>query len=419
MLISSANQGFLLSWRGGSWSNERKAVLMSRFRPGWMMCLCLMLLLTACRESTLAEKRDAAARAATSETPIRIGFVWPLAAAEDKLPSGVQMAVDEINEAGGILGRQIELVPRDDQLSLRESRLVAQELAEDSSITAVIGHGYSDKALAVAPLYEFNGLIMMSPSATTPDLTRMGYHYIFRNVINDLESGRQLARFAYSEGYRRVVILYEAGDYGRQLSNVFENEANVLNMTIVDRRPYQSARSFEPIIDDWSSEDFEDFDSIFIAGFNPVAAQFIRDARRARIRQPIIGSDGLNTSDLWSIARESSIGMVVASYYHPDTPDANVQSFIDRYHARYNDEPDTWSALGYDTVYIIAEAIKQANSTVPSEVADQLHHITNLAGVTGDYTFDDNGDVVNKSLILVVQQKEAFEFLQAGVEETP
>jgi branched-chain amino acid transport system substrate-binding protein len=392
-----------------------KAVLMSRFWLGWLVCL---IALAACSTRTPLEQREDAARAATTATPIRIGFVWPLAADDDKLPSGVQMAVEEINASGGILGRQIELVSYDDMISLRESRLIAQDLADDPSMTAVIGHGYSSLALAAAPLYEFNGLIMMSPSATTPDLTRVGYHYIFRNVISDSEAGRQLAHYANSQGYRRIAILYEAGSYGRQLSNVFENEANTLGITVIDRRPYRSARNFEPIIDEWTSDSFGEFDAIFIAGFNPEAAQFVRDARRSRLRQPIIGSDGLNTSDLWSIARESSMGMVVASYYHPDNPDPTLQTFIQAYRARYNDEPDTWAAQGYDAVNLIAEAIRRANSTVPSEVANQLHQLKDWQGATGMYTFNENGDVIGKPLILVEQQKDAFAFLQAGVDAT-
>jgi len=390
---------------------------MSRFWLGWMMCL--LAVLTACSESTPREQREAAARTATTATPVRIGFVWPLAAAEDKLPSGVKMAVDELNASGGVLGRQIELVSHDDLLSLRESRLVAQDLVDDPTVTAVIGHGYSDKALATAPLYEFNGLIMMSPSATTPDLTRNDYHYIFRNVISDSESGRQLAHYANSQGYRRIVILYDAGSYGRQLSNVFENEATELNITIVDRRPYRSSRNLKSIIDEWSSDTFADFDAIFIAGFNPEAAQFVRDARRKRLRQPIIGSDGLNTDSLWNIARESSMGIVVASYYHPDNPDPALQDFITRYREVYNDEPDTWAAQGYDAVNLIAEAIRRANSTVPSEVADQLHLLADWQGATGMYTFNEDGDVIGKPLILVEQQKDAFQFLQMGVEAAP
>ncbi len=390
---------------------------MSRFRLLWL--ISLVIVLSACSERSPLEQREADAKAATTATPIRIGFVWPLTAAEDKLPAGVQMAVDEINASGGVLGRPIELVSRDDQLSLKESRLIAQELAEDPTMTAVIGHGYSDKAIAVAPLYEFNGLPMMSPSATSPDLTRNDYHYIFRNVISDSEAGRQLAIFADNQNYRRIVILYEAGSYGRQLSNVFENEATTLGITIVDRRPYRSIRNFEPIINEWSSGTSGDFDAIFIAGFNPEAAQFIRDARRKQIKQPIIGSDGLNTDDLWKIARESSLKTVVASYFHPDNPDAALQNFIQRYHQRYNDAPDTWAAQGYDAVNLFAEAIRRANGTSPSAVAAQLHQMVNFPGVTGQYTFNENGDAIDKPLILIQQQKDAFKFLQMGVEAKP
>jgi branched-chain amino acid transport system substrate-binding protein len=383
----------------------------------------MLWLLTGCAERPISEQREAAARAATVNDPIRIGFAWSFSVVDDYLPEGVRMAVAELNgkrlecdenqqncvEVSGILGRQIELVERDDFDDVREGRLIAQEFAQDTSITAVIGHGYSSISLAAAPLYEFNGLIMLTPSATSPDLTNRGYRYIFRNVLNDVEVGRQLAYYARETGYRRMVILYEDGSYGRQLSNVFENEAAKLNITIVDRRVYRNTRNFPAILDLWQTEDFE---AIFIAGSNPSAAQFVRDARRARINQPIIGSDGLDTDALLNIARESSYGTVIASFYHTDNPDAALQQFKIRYFDRYGQEPDTWAAQGYDAVYLLANAIKRAESTVPAEVAAALHTTVDWQGVTGLHTINENGDVVGKPLVLKVQQKEGRQFLQ-------
>lgn len=430
----------------------------------------LLALLTGCAEKSLKQQREEAARAATVNTPIRIGFVWPFSAEYDLLPEGVYMAVDEINservvcdpvetitdtgspaqaitsepettasvdttaepeaatpteltvpaarncrlEHGLLGGRKIELVERDDQDLVREGRLIAQEFAENVDITAVIGHAWSYISVPAAPLYEFNGLIMLSPSATSPELTDKGYQYIFRNVLSDNEVGRQLAVYATRQGYTRVAILYSDGAYGRQLSNVFENVSSPLGITIVDRRPYQGTRNFQPILAEWETLEF---DAIFIAGSNPEAAEFIRDARRRGINQPIIGSDGLDTADLWNIAGEAALGVVVASFYAPDNPDSELQGFIIRFQQKYNTIPDTWAAQGYDAVWLLADAIFRAGSTVPSEVAQKLHETHGWQGITGTHTFDAAGDVIGKPLVLKVQDRDGLKFLQLASTE--
>lgn len=406
-----------------------------------------ILLLNACATPSLEDQRIAQAQRATTATPIKIGFVWPFSAEYDLLPEGVEMAVQEINaetvvcndntsalpeaspeavsevngerncriQPGGLLGgRKIQIVPRDDLDSIREARLIAQEFAEDVEMTAVIGHAFSSISIAAAPLYEFTGLIMLSPSATSPDLTRSGFHYIFRNIPSDSEVGRQLAVYAREQGYQRMVILYQSGSYGLQLSNVFENEASEEGILIIDRRPYEVSRNFALIIDQW--QDLE-FDAIFIAGSNPEAAEFVRDARQQGIQQPIIGSDAMDTTALWEIAGEASTGTVIASFYHPDNPDSELQDFVVRFIRQYGEAPDTWAAQGYDAVWLLADAITRAGSTIPSEVATALHNTRNWQGVTGNHTINANGDVIGKPLVLKIQQPDGLKFLQLATSE--
>jgi branched-chain amino acid transport system substrate-binding protein len=392
-----------------------------------LMWLALLMLM-GCAEKSPKQQREDTARAATAADPIRIGFVWPFSAEYDLLPEGVEMAVQELNAdrvecddnqtncrtVSGLLGgRHIELIQRDDLDLVREGRLIAEEFAEDPDVTAVIGHAWSYISVPAAPLYEFNGLIMLSPSATSPDLTRNGFQYIFRNVLSDNEVGRQLANYAHEKGYLRMVILYADGSYGRQLSNVFENEAQKIGINILDRRTYRSSRNFQFILDQWAELDF---DAIFIAGSNPDAAEFIRDARRKGIDDPVIGSDGLDTVDLWNIARESSIGTVVASFYHPDNPDSELQEFIIKFQEKYQTMPDTWAAQGYDAMMLLAYAIEEAGSTVPSEVTATLHATQNWEGVTGVHSFNANGDVVGKPLVLKIQEADGFKFLQLATD---
>jgi branched-chain amino acid transport system substrate-binding protein len=194
-----------------------------------LLWLALLLLLVGCAEKSASQRREDHARAASVKDPIKIGFVWPFAAEYDLLPEGVEMAVQELNAervecdenqtncrtvSGLLNGRPIELIQRDDQDLVREGRLIAEEFAEDPAMTAVIGHAWSYISVPAAPLYEFNGLLMLSPSATSPDLTRNGFQYIFRNVLSDNEVGRQLANYAHEKGYMRMVILYADGSYG-------------------------------------------------------------------------------------------------------------------------------------------------------------------------------------------------------------
>ena len=384
--------------------------------------LILPLLLVACAEQSLAEQREANTRRATANDPIVIGFVWPFEADWDFLPEGVDMAVDEINSSGGILGRPLEIVRADDHDSVIEGRQIAQDFAENTEMLAVIGHAWSYISVPASPIYEFNGLIMLSPSATSPDLTRDDFNFIFRNVASDDEVGRQLARYALDQGYRDMMILYVNDPNGRELSNVFENEASGIGISIIDRRNYQGERNFPLILDDW--EDLE-FDAIFIAGQNPDAATFIAQAREAGITVPIIGSDGLDTSDLADVAGDAAEGTVVASHYHADNPREELQDFIQRFEAYYADfygegqplTPDTWAAQGYDAVYLLKHAIEQAETVTPAGVAEALHNTTDWQGVTGPHTFDSTGDVIGKSIVLKVLENGEFRFLQLATDD--
>ncbi len=368
-------------------------------------------LLGACAEDDLRVLRAQKALNATVDTPIVIGLVWPFYAAYDQLPQGVRMAVEEINANGGLLGgRPLRLIEADDFDSVREGRLVAQEFAENTDMVAVIGHAWSYISVPASPIYEFNGLVMLSPSSTSPELTRNGFQFIFRNVSSDEEIARQLAIYAESQGYARMTILHVNDPNGRQLANIFENEADRRGINVVDRRSYQGTnRNFRTIIANWQSLDF---DAIFIAGSNPEAAEFILQARTAGIEAPIMGSDGLDTDDLWNIAGEAAEGTVVVSHYHPDTPREQQQRFIEKYRQRYSTDPDTWAAQGYDAVYLLAHAMTVANSSSSGAIAQALHQTREWQGVTGPHTFNERGDVVGKPIILKILQNGTFDFYQ-------
>ncbi|MEM9664967.1 MAG: ABC transporter substrate-binding protein, partial [Bacteroidota bacterium] len=275
-----------------------------------------------------AEQR--AQRIAQSDGPILIGAAWPWEARTSGYYwEGLELAVREVNEAGGIQGRPIELVREDDRESVNEGRLVAQRLANNPDVVAVIGHLNSHVTLPAAGTYEAAGLVMLTPASTTPELTEKGYRRIFRSVNNDVMIGQQMVDYAVSKGYTNVAIAYVRNAYGLGLANAFERRAIEAGVHIVDRQAYDSAVrdtrvSFDRIIDEWKDRRF---DAIFLAGMAPEAGYFVKHVRAAGIDASMFGGDALDTQSLIESAGPAAEGLVVASIFHPDNPRPEVQQF--------------------------------------------------------------------------------------------
>ena len=137
---------------------------------------------------------------------------------------GMDLAVEELNAAGGVLGRPVRLLRMDDQGSVDHGRIVAQELGRNPDVVAVIGHLHSYVTVAAAPIYDLSGLLLVSATSTTPELTRQGYGRVFRTAFNDTRRGPADGAVRARPGYRRMVIYYSRDEYGRELANAFEEQ---------------------------------------------------------------------------------------------------------------------------------------------------------------------------------------------------
>ncbi len=367
------------------------------------------MLLGACTEPNTAEYRNAFARDHAGD--IRLGVVWPLSSAKGTLKNGVEMALAEINEAGGVLGRKLDVVMRDDERSVNKGMLLAQEFAQDPQVVAVVGHLDSYIAIPVASSYEFSGILMVSPGSTGMRLTQQGFGRIFRTMVNNRESSTQLAEYAAKKQYRRIVIYYINNDYGRDLANFFEQRANDLNLTIVDRRAYEKVGgNHARVLAEWKH--FHRFDAVFLAGSLPEGADIIREARELGIDAAILGGIGLDAPDLIATAGEYAEGVVVTSVFHPDIPRPEVLRFTQAYEQRLGVKPDASAAQGYDTVRLLADAIRRAGSAEPDKIAAALHATRQWKGVTGTHSFDEHGELSEKRIVLNVVRDGRFEYLE-------
>ena len=329
------------------------------------------------------------------------------------------MAVDEINAAGGVLGRPLTMLREDDHESVDRGRLVAQRFAQNLDVVAVIGHMQSYVSLPAAAIYDLSGLVHLAPTATDPRLTEQGYRRLFRMTFTDREIGAQMAEFAAARDYDRMAIYYIRNAYGRGLANAFEERALEQNIVIADRQSYDpnsvaGERALTGILAAWRDLDLR---AIFVAGEPRQAAAMIRAARASDIAVPVLGGDALGTSSFVSLGGRAVDGTVIAAAFHPADEREEVQRFSAAFRQRYGDLPDASAALGYDAVRLLAHGITRAGSVDPDAVAEALRTTAGWRGVTGPVAFTDGGDLVERVIGKVVVRDGQLAWLGDGVGE--
>lgn len=360
---------------------------------------CLLLAaaaLSACHRASLAQER--ADHLARSQGDVVIAVAWPLNSSKGTLVQGIELAVDEVNRTRGVLGgRKLRIVLKNDESSLTTGRLVAQEIADDIDIAAVIGHLNTYVATPAEQIYDRAGLVMVTPGASGQAITAQGSRMVFRTLPGNRQQGRQIAEYAAAQGYRNVGIYYIKNDYGIDLANNFEEHARKLGITVADRRSYnKEADDHAGLMNDWAT--FLKLDAIFLIGSLPESPNILRDIRAAGIKVPVFGGAGLDSPDLIKSGGGSVEGTVVFTLFNPDDARPAVVSFCDRFRQRYGAFPDSTAAQGYDAVKLLTRAIDTAHSIVPADIATALHGARRWEGVTGYFTFGPEGEPEAKPL---------------------
>lgn len=337
--------------------------------------------------------------------PIRIGLAGSLSD-----PVGVPMkraaelAVEEINASGGIGGRPLQLLQRDDYADVDSAVFVASDLYE-AGVAAVIGHLFSSTTLAAAPVY--NGgedpVAAISPSSSSPDISTAG-DYTFRICPSDLAHGVALAKWARDTlRLERGAVLYLNDQYGRGVRQMFVREFTRRGGTLVSVDPYLGdAPDVGPYLDRLAESGKVDF--VVVAGNRSEAEEILRQARSRGLQMPVLGGDGLEgIEEAGAIAD----GVYLSSAYLPtlDTP-AN-RAFLQAYRKKFPSAglPNQPAAATYDAVYLLRDVIARAGTkrkAVRRELARVGAGGTAFKGVTGTVSFDSRGDVPNQAVYIGV-----------------
>lgn len=317
---------------------------------------------------------------------------------------GAEMKVAEVNAAGGVNGAQVELVFGNDAGNPQEAAIVARRLAGNDDIVAVIGHFNSSCSLAGKPIYKSAGVVQFSPASTNPGVTK-GSEWTFRNIYDDNFQGYSLAHYVHDKLHLQSVgVFYDNDDYGIGLKEAFIAEAKVLGITIVGQESFErDTVDFTPQLAQIGGAKP---DAIIIAGLYTQAAQIAAQARRSGITVPLLGADGLHSIDLIRIGGEATEGMLITVPFLFELGGPKTKGFVEQHRARFEEDPDSWSALTYDAVGTVLQAISTAGTdrrAVRDALAAMSSPETGYDGVTGITYFDAEGDTTKPVHVATVK----------------
>ena len=316
--------------------------------------------------------------------------------------NGIDMAVDDANNAGGVLGKRVRIVIEDDQGRPEEAQTVVAKLITRDRVIAVLGEVASSRSLAAAPVAQQNQIPMISPSSTNPRVTQVG-DYIFRVCFIDPFQGFVMAKFVTETlKLRNVAILRDIkNDYSVGLADVFvENMAQMGGTIVADQSYSEGDTDFSAQLTAIKAKNPQ---GIFIPGYYTEVGLVARQARTLGLAVPLLGGDGWDSPKLWEIGGESLNNSYFSTHYSVDDPSPAIQKFVADYKARFNEVPDGLAALGYDAAHILFDAIRRANSIEPAQIRDALAQTKDYAGVTGTITLDADRNAVKPAVVLRVQ----------------
>lgn len=329
------------------------------------------------------------------EGAVKIGAILvltgPDAKAGQSARQGIEMAADEVNDAGGVRGKSIMVIYEDDQGLPKHAVAAANKLIDVNKVSAIVGPMWSSPTLAVAPIAEKSGTVLMSPTASSPKITEAG-DYVFRTTYSDAFEGTKTAEYAYRKlGYRETSVLYINNDFGVGLKDVFSKRFRELGGEVA------SAEGYDPEARDFRSQlqkiKGSDADATYVVGYSEVG-QVLKQARELGLRSSFISSIMFEILDVIRIAGEAAEGVVYAYVsYDPEMGDRIAKRFARSFEQRFGNRPDPEAAFSYDTVKILCSVMANVGFN-PVDIRDGLYEVKGYQGVTGTTTFDENGDVV-------------------------
>jgi branched-chain amino acid transport system substrate-binding protein len=345
---------------------------------------------------------------------LKIGEVNPITGAIGRYGTtchqGIQLATDQANSSGGVLGKKIALLTEDNQSQAGQTSTIVRKFVTQDKVVAIIGDLTSSATLEGGPIAQAAKIPMVTPLATNPKVTEIG-DYIFRVCFIDEFQGRVMARFALEnlKSKKAAILTDTKQDYSVGLSGFFK--ATFVNGAgdVVREQSYSSGDTdFRAQL---TSIKGAGPDVVFLPGYYPEVGIILKQARQLGITVPILGCEAWDSPTLIQVAGKAADGCYFSNQFSADDPNPVVREFGKVYRDRFGSLPDNFAALGYDAANVVLDAIKRANSTDSRAIRDAIARTKDFPGVSGHITIDAQRNASKPAVILAIkdQQVQYFE----------
>ncbi len=348
---------------------------------------------------------------------IKIGALGPLtgevASYGTATINGVNLAIEEINANGGIDGKQIEIVQYDTKGDKTETINIYNRLRDQDEVVAVIGGVVSGETLAIKDIATSDNMPLITATSTALEVTEEG-STVFRVCYTDPYQGAAAAKFSIETlGAKSVGILYNTDDaYSVGVTDVYAKAFEDAGLKVTNKLGYPKGEGdFSALL---TQVQESNPDIIFLPDYYDKVGKITTQIRRMGLKQDVVGVDGWDSVE--KDYAEQVEGYYFVNHFAKTDPDEVVQNFISGYQKKYKSEPNSFAALGYDTAYVLTEAIKAAGSTDSQAILDQLA-TADHKGVTGNIRFDKKGDVSQKDITIIQIKAGKHELLEKIVVE--
>lgn len=366
-------------------------------------------LLTGILASTMAMSLLAgcgASKNSADDNILKIGAIGPLSGAAStyglSVKDGATLLETEINEAGGINGKQIKFVFEDDQADPNSAMQAFNKLVDDENVCAILGGVTSGATLAIAPNATSKGIPMITPTGTEPTITNIGGEYMFRGCFVDSFQGEVLAKYASQDlGKKTAAVLYNSSsDYSKGIADSFKTKFEAAGGQVSQFLTYSSDKETD-FKAQLTKIKGDAPDILVLPDYYNIVGLIAKQARGMGIESQFLGGDGWESEDLSKIGGDAVNGALYINHYYSADKDELVKNFVDSYKKTYNKEPDAFAALSYDTAKILVKAIEKANSTDGAAIRDALAGME-ITSVTGDIKFGSDRSAIKSAAIIKI-----------------
>lgn len=353
--------------------------------------------------------------------PWKIGAYLSLSGAETQFgietKEGIELAADEANKKGGIRGRQVKVLYEDDKSNPQETNNKVLQLITRDKVVALLGEVASARSTVGGIVANKYKIPMITPSSTAPEVTQIG-PFVFRVCFTDDVQGQMGAEFIINKlGKKRIAMLFASDDvYSSGLAQQFRDATKKLGGTIVIEKSFlHTETNFTTYINELRDAKPEIiYAPIYYNAMVPIA----RQAKAAGVvGSMFVGGDGWDASDLLKDAGEELDGAYFTNHYAPDVPWPHAQTFLKGYKERFQRDPSSLSAMGYDAAALLFDAMTRAKAETPEAIRDAIAETKGFGGATGTITIDPNRNA-DKSIVIVQIKNKKFTYY-AAVNEKP